>query len=326
LKAAVLAAALLVCGSAGAAPTQISLHVWVVRLDGTGRADLTAAEELATSPSVAPDGTISYVNGDGHVWLMNADGTDKRPLGSVPGPGELELASAPTWSPGGGDVAYTLVRLVPGAECASWSIVVRDAGTGEVVSTLADALGPSWAPTAPRIALESNTAHCKQPGSLAVATLDGARHRLAVRPHATGPSWSPGGQRLAFYCWSAHAGLCVVNADGRKLRTLATNAPNDLDAPPPTWSPDGKKVAFTTKSGRARIVTLSTRRGRSLGRGTAPSWSPNGRWLAAFSGDALEVWSAETGKGRIVTHVEGGFRLVPPAWSPDGRLLYFTST
>ena len=162
MKAAVLAAALLVCGSAGAAPTQISLHVWVVRLDGTGRADLTAAEELATSPSVAPDGTISYVNGDGHVWLMNADGTDKRPLGSVPGPGELELASAPTWSPGGGDVAYTLVRLVPGAECASWSIVVRDAGTGDIVSTLADALGPSWAPTAPRIALESNTAHCKQ--------------------------------------------------------------------------------------------------------------------------------------------------------------------
>lgn len=43
-------------------------------------------------------------------------------------------------------------------------------------------------------------------------------------------------------------------------------------------------------------------------------------------GEGAGGLGTKTGKGRIVSHVEGGFRLVPPAWSPDGRLLYFTST
>jgi Tol biopolymer transport system component len=323
----VLAVAVLLCGSAGAATTQVTLAVWVVGVDGKGRTNLTAddPESLATSPSVSPNGkTIAYVHSDGRIWLMNADGTNKRPLGSEPG--ELQLDSGPTWSPSGRDVAYTLVRLVPGAECASWSIVVRDAGTGAVVAVFDDALTPTWAPLADRMAFESNAAHCEQPGSLGVATLNGARHQLPVKLGAIAPAWSPDGRRLAFYCWSTRIALCVVDADGRHLRRVSGGGPHDLDPPPPAWSPDSKKVAFTTAHGRTTVVTLSSARSRSLGLGTAPSWSPNGKWIATFTGSTLRLRDARTGKGRSVTRVEGPFRLLPPAWSPGGRRIYFTSS
>ncbi len=324
-----LAAAFLVCGSAGAAMSQDTLAVWVVGVNGKGRTNLTADDPvaLATSPSVSPNGRmIAYVHSDGRVWLMGSDGTDKRPLGFESG--ELELALGPTWSPNGRDLAYTLLRLVPGAECASWSVVVRDAGTGALVGSYENALSPSWSPRSGRIAFESNTAHCEQPGALAVATLGSVMHGLRVKLGVTTPAWSPDGRRIAFYCWppSDRPALCIVDADGQHLRRLATNVPEDLDPIAPAWSPDAKKIAFTIPRGKTRIVPVSNGRAHTLGMGVAPSWSPSGRSIVTYSRGSLKLWDARTGKGHAVTGVDGPFQLVPPAWSGDGKRFYFTSS
>jgi Tol biopolymer transport system component len=256
---------------------------------------------------------------------MKSDGTDKRPLGL--GVDELQGPAAPTWSPTGTDVAYTLVRLIPGtdSECASWSVVVRNAASGADVVEFRNALSPTWAPHATKIAVESNPAHCKQPGAIGVLSLSGNGRQVFDRLGSTTPAWSPDGRWLAFYCWSTTRGLCVVGPDGRHFRRLSGGGPSDLDWPAPTWSPDGKKVVFATARRRVKILTVSSGRSRSLGVGVAPSWSPNGKSIALFSRGTLTVRDATTGKGHVVTRVDGGFELVPPSWSPDGKRLYFTS-
>jgi Tol biopolymer transport system component len=70
----------------------------VTRPDGTGRLNLIPADgSNATRPSWSPDGqSIAFSNnGDGEVWVMRADGTDRHAITS----GLPSGLSAPDWQP-----------------------------------------------------------------------------------------------------------------------------------------------------------------------------------------------------------------------------------
>jgi WD40-like Beta Propeller Repeat len=73
----------------------------------------------------------------------------------------------------------------------------------------------------------------------------------------------------------------------------------------PSWSPNGKQIAF----GRRGWVMIARARGgsvRRLVRGTAPAWSPDGRWIAFFDGrHRLSVAPAGGGRVRRVGKVTG---------------------
>jgi len=79
--------------------------IWSIRTDGTGAMNLTADIASATMPHISPDGTTiafstSAPDGtEGDIWLMNADGTNKRKLTDTPGSSEIEIL--PQWSPDG---------------------------------------------------------------------------------------------------------------------------------------------------------------------------------------------------------------------------------
>jgi len=83
--------------------------VWSARAaDGGGATDLTAVsvpEQGArrdSEPALSPDGsTIAFVSDQG-IWLMDADGTHRRPL-----PGEAPERTAPAWSPDGSRIAFS---------------------------------------------------------------------------------------------------------------------------------------------------------------------------------------------------------------------------
>lgn len=95
-----------------------------------------------------------------------------------------------------------------------------------------------------------------------------------------------------------------------------------------TISPDLRFAAVTTEQGRTaelRIVTLATRRARTLRRvvGVAgAAWSPDGRRLAYLDRRNLHVIGADGRDDRLVARFAAGF----VAWSPDGTRLAFAST
>jgi len=110
------------------------------------------------------------------------------------------------------------------------------------------------------------------------------------------------------------------------------------------WSPDGAKVAFqteTTKTSVLRVLDLATGAFATpySGPGMAlfPAWSPDGRWLvfcqAHFTRTAAQglehgynllVVPAAGGPARRLT--DGVWRDYTPAFTPDGRYVYFSST
>ncbi|MFJ8311602.1 MULTISPECIES: TolB family protein [unclassified Streptomyces] len=104
------------------------------------------------------------------------------------------------------------------------------------------------------------------------------------------PNWSPRGDRLVFQrreqagdAWS----LYVMNADGTAVRRLTEGVGEHTDA---SRSPDGTSVVFSstagglelpkifvTPSAGGRPVRVTSESGTYDG---APSWSPDGRWIA----------------------------------------------
>ena len=144
------------------------------------------------------------------------------------------------------------------------------------------------------------------------------------------PRWSPDGSTIA-YARLNHSGLWdiwEVPALGGTPRRLI------LSAEDPAWSPDGRSLAYeNTTNGSLWISGLSGEDARQVGPAPAPAlqyteprFSPDGRELAFTLKSAgpyseLEVVDIASGKIRQLTNDIALAR--SPAWSPEGRSIYF---
>ena len=165
------------------------------------------------------------------------------------------------------------------------------------------------------------------------------------------PSWSPDGMRLVFVspCHISPEGrpldisegpikdsaLYMINADGSNLVALPTEPGGDSE---PAWSPDGQRLAFTSlREGKPLIYTMDLM-DQSVKRLTDPSpdfdaarqpaWSPFGNQIAFAKKrvDTYQIWTVTDGGQGQQPISRGGqqFWDFAPAWSPDGKALFFT--
>jgi Tol biopolymer transport system component len=151
------------------------------------------------------------------------------------------------------------------------------------------------------------------------------------------PAFSPDGERIAFRSSRDGGGLFIMARTGEGVRRLATKGYR------PTWSPDGKQVAYTSENvelnpgnsiGTSELWVVNADghgEARMLKTGDAifASWSPHGDRIA-FShrlgrpaqGD---IWTISPNGGEPIPVTTDLPRDWAPAWSSDGRYLYFAS-
>ncbi|MGE5813371.1 MAG: protein kinase domain-containing protein, partial [Acidobacteriota bacterium] len=157
------------------------------------------------------------------------------------------------------------------------------------------------------------------------------------------PSFSPDGRWIAFASSRDKSdGIFVMSPAGEGVRRL-TNGGYD-----PSWTPDGKQLVFSTESGRDPdgreapselwVLNVETGQKRRVAGADAvdPRVSPDGRLVAfwalpveasgdQFSGADRDIWVQPLAGGQRVRVTSGESSDWNPAWSPDGRFIYFSS-
>ncbi len=167
----------------------------------------------------------------------------------------------------------------------------------------------------------------------------GPRREIAIR--TTSGTWmsldvSPDGREIVF---DLLGDLYALPIEGGQARSLTSGMAWDMQ---PRYSPDGERIAFTSDRGGGDNLWIVDRDGSNPVEVTkekfrllnSPVWSPDGDFLAARkhftsrrSLGAGEIWlyHRSGGEGLQMTERPNDQKdLGEPAFSPDGRYLYFS--
>lgn len=154
------------------------------------------------------------------------------------------------------------------------------------------------------------------------------------------PAWSPDGRQLAFISEAGGGSLYITGRDGSSAVAVKGLVPNGIEA----WSPDSQSLLFSARNSCAAndaSLYLVGRDGATPKRLTETpaftgAWSPDGKKIAFATltneGTKLtgEIWTMNadgSGKVRIVSGGTGKNNVAAsPSWSPDGRLIAFSTT
>ena len=264
---------------------------FLVAAAGVGVAAITfggskADRTVAEPGPVVANGDIAFVS-DGTAWMVQPDGSAPGKL-TIDVPGSVGGLS---WSPDGTRFVFD-VNSFPekGAPKGGYyDIYAANADGSNVVrlTHVRDARLPAWSPDGTRIAYTRQDGDGSQ---IYVMNADGSAAVALTNGSAFNvrPSWSPDGSRIAFESVAeGNADVYVMSADGSGLTRITTDPAGDYD---PVWSLDGD-IAF------------------------ASDRSPSGIYVMRPDGSGVRLVESD-----------GDIANLNLGWSPDGRLLAFSSS
>jgi len=227
-----------------------------------------------------------------------------------------------------------------------WQIDRNSSTTPPATGTIA--VGTSTQITA-EDGLEIDAALSPDGKLLAYSAGQARQMRIYIRPVAGGriltlsesatafeyqPRWSPDGSQILFM---RPEGVFVASSLGGAARAVASGSFAGAN-----WAPDGARVLLT-RMDRLSVVNLTGGSEQELTKGGddlhSCVWSPSNEWIACVTGNGQSVLPgrgfANVAPSGLVIAAAGGGPLISiaerigvnlcPAWSPDGRQLYFVS-
>lgn len=178
-------------------------EIFVMSADGSNNRRLTRSQSSSLPdndwvfrPTWSPDGQlIAYVSDSSSynptVWLMNRDGSGKRPLSAIAA--TQEAADGLSWSPDGKQLAVASF----GRDTSQ--IVAVDLARGvvrQLTATPRGALDPAWSPDGQLLAYAARESDHME---IRIRRLDGGQETTVARDgFSRAPTWSPDGRQLAF--------------------------------------------------------------------------------------------------------------------------------
>jgi Tol biopolymer transport system component len=287
---------------------------------GSPQVQVMQKEEIGAKPG----GLIAFVR-DGNVWIMDSDGKNQQQICAADnGRGRL------SFSPDNKMVAF-----------------VRE---GREASKLPSGEGGAHLLT-----------------DIFIAYLDSARtnpgwwKRWTFGLGASNPEWQKDGTIYVQY--DIHANevdyilpsfqIAKIIGEGDEFTVLRKDTESlNTSMRSPTLSPDGKKLAYEIffdpdpnsyrpKFRGVKVIAMANIMmtedsirvpGKGLESAVAPSWSPDGKWLAFVENDlrnsGLYIFNTDSGEKRLVYSPPVTKQIMPnpPGWAPNSKWLCFATS
>jgi dipeptidyl aminopeptidase/acylaminoacyl peptidase len=297
-------------------------ELWIVAADGNGTPRrisdpaLNVSATGSSAPRWSPDGQLLAFSGrrrgapadddGGSIWFLRADRLDE-PATHIRG-----AEGTPIFSPDNKWIAFTKKIAKPKTPtlASDGEKVINERFKGkayEWVQYRFDQRGYLPDPRDPE---------ATPPEELFIVAREGgdAKQLTKTGVNVSGVAWKPDGSALAFianefqrdeYTYP-RADLWTVTLEGKTTRL--TNDGYDHDSP--AWSPDGRMIAVRREQGLSAVIAAKQNFG-----------APN---------DIFTIAATDGGSGSSRTpqlsNLTAEWDLLPgpPAWSPDGRFVYFT--
>jgi Tol biopolymer transport system component len=176
----------------------------------------------------------------------------------------------------------------------------------------------SISPSGTQIALDTSSGPGSDDHSLAVIKRDGSDRREF-----------PGISAIEGMCWSPNeTKMATANRETLAILDFDSGSIKDVDdrsrVMSQCWSPDGKRLVYwVDDTDDIRLYNLDENRTHSLAKGTQPTWSPDGKWIAFLDVDKDAYFTVCPSGGTPNPLFEAKGARSGLWWSPDSSIVAY---